>query len=698
MTMDMVVIHKGNVVIRESGDGYSCSDNPANPNCKMEIVHSNSELCLNCDPTGNAQIKWFQNSEKGLICVIPPGPIPPGTVTLTSEVSYIHSFLSRTCNYGERVQISSCASCDSSCGGGCNGPNPGDCEGCSWTENKFLDGISPNSCSTCAVSENFGFSQCGTCSTTGGCSACKYGRCLTCSDGDPVFGICCNLDTNYVKKTNGVFTCNACDSSCASCDGPGRENCLECANEAEFGTDGLCPQVGSGCNANEWDNGGTCETCPAGCASCTSNTVCTGCIATYAINSNLCVLCTASGKYIDLTNTPPTCEDCPSGCATCSSNTVCVTCDSGQGLLNNLCKICPNEGAYYLNSATCSPCPGDCVACSDSNTCTDCSEGKYLLENGLCGDCDTSNGFRIDSSSSPEKCFACSISDCLSCTETECTQCSALKGYDSVSKTCGACTSNQYLNTGNSPSTCVDCPAGCTSCSSSLVCGGCSASYYLDGICKFCDINNGYFIDDTPTPQTCNLCGENCSVCSSASTCTTCNEGHISAGDGSCTVCQVGNGKFIQAGPPPTCENCLENCKTCSIGAACTQCEPSYFYASNFTCNFCNITNGTFINQSSSEFQTCDNCSSFCLECTDSSTCTLCDAVNFENIHLSNGKCVQCNLSSGKYIDSNEECKECHSSCDGCLLKSGNCIECQPGLIKLSEEEENLGKIIVFFF
>lgn len=641
----MIVVYKGNVAIREMGDNYSCRTQQTDPYCKMQIIHTRGQVCLHCLVDQN--VMWYSDLQtKNLICEIPSSgaDIPAGVSVMISEINYINLSLFQICKYGEYLQGANCFSCDPSCGGSCGSSAVGDCKGCDWSSNNYLSGPSPNSCTTCSGSQNSGFGQCGTCSTNGGCSSCKYGKCESCSSSGEIsiLGVCCDLTTHYISESEGNFFCNLCNAACGSCDGAGRENCITCANAAGVEVDGLCPIVTT-CSSNEWDNGGTCETCPTGCSACSSGTVCTSCVEGYAFSSNLCVECTSAGSFINSAVSPPICDSCPNGCATCTSKTNCGTCESGFGLLNNLCKICSNNGNYYLSSGTCTRCPTDCSACSGDTSCTTCGSGKYLLESGICGDCDTSNGFRIDSSSSQDKCFSCTISDCLSCTETDCTLCSAGKGYDPISKTCVACSSTKYLTTGNSPNTCNDCPNGCTSCSSLTVCSSCEASYYLDGVCNFCDTTNGYYIETSTAPETCSQCGENCSICSSASTCNTCKENHFPVGDGSCVLCDVENGKFIKDGT--TCENCGEKCKTCDSGT----------------------------------------------------TCTVCDNENFENLQLVGGKCVQCNLLNNKFVDLSGVCKECDISCNGCLLQTGNCLECQEGYIKLTEEESNLGKKIFYF-
>jgi hypothetical protein len=136
--------------------------------------------------------------------------------------------------------------------------------------------------------------------------------------------------------------------------------------------------------------GGTCinvcgNTCTCGCYG-LSSTICLDCNSVNCINylPNNCTIC-RTGYYLNTSS--GTCIKCPSYCSSCTSNTLCTGCISGyaitQVVSNTLCNVCPT-GQYSSNS-TCFVCPDLCTACTSNSVCTSCKSNANLVSlNQMC--------------------------------------------------------------------------------------------------------------------------------------------------------------------------------------------------------------------------------------------------------------------------------------------------------------------------
>ena len=67
----------------------------------------------------------------------------------------------------------------------------------------------------------------------------------------------------------------------------------------------------------------------------------------------------------------------------------------------------------------------------------------------------------------------------------------------------------------------------------------------------------------------------------------------------------------------------------------------------------------SFLNQ-------CKKCSDFCKTCTDSDTCTQCNA----NYHLAGGKCYPFRECPPGFMFDNEKCVQCPADCQSCKSSS----------------------------
>lgn len=239
-----------------------------------------------------------------------------------------------------------------------------------------------------------------------------------------------------------------------------------------------------------------------------------------------------------------------------------------------------------------------------------------------------------------------------------------------------ACNSNQY-KTSSTPPTCVNCPTGCSGCTSFSVCTGCQSGFTFSG-------------------TLCQPCMTVCRTCTSLTTCSTCiNNLTLS---GTTCICQSPN--FFDS-VTRSCKSCSYfdvNCQTCMydpmspLSVICSVPKAGFFVeADGLTsacgpyCSICNSStvcttclDATFTNNGScyctplflagTSPETCDTCSNIISGC---STCT-----NNANVTL----CSDCQ--GGFYAPApynNLSCIACPSICDTCL-DGAACATCRSGM------------------
>jgi hypothetical protein len=344
-----------------------------------------------------------------------------------------------------------------------------------------------------------------------------------------------------------------------------------------------------------------CNACPTyDCYSCGTNGLCTQCSAAvdFRVMNAVTTRCDAMSGYYD--NGVSQAVACnTSACLTCSSATFCLSC---------------NMGTYLSGSNTCVACSQYCLNCTNALSCVQCNTGySYSASNGSC----------YLNCSTIQYCSTCSYTsqlNCLSCSEGT---------YLTGSNTCLNC--SQFCLNCTNGSSCVQCDAGYNysaingscylSCASIQYCVGCDYSSQLN--CLNC--SEGTYVSAS---NTCINCSQFCLNCTDASSCVQCATGYnYSSSNGSCYL------------------NCstIQYCSTCS-------------YTSQLNCLSCS--EGTYLTGSN----TCLNCSQFCLNCTNGSSCVLCDAGY--NYSVTNGSCylscVSClNCSEGTYLSASNTCINC---------------------------------------
>ncbi|XP_036930390.1 proprotein convertase subtilisin/kexin type 6 isoform X1 [Acanthopagrus latus] len=195
--------------------------------------------------------------------------------------------------YYEDIASRRCRHCHRGCER-CVGQSAGDCLSC--RRGIYLDTLN-SSCSDNCPPGYFGDDnqrQCVKCHET--CMSClEYAdRCTACKEGYGLAGITC-----IPKCTTGTFfnleemTCSSCHSSCRTCTGPGKEECIQCA-EGHLQQEWRCVQT---CTPGYYSGEAAgaphkmCHRCEENCLSCSGpGTTCTKCKEGYSLVSRTCIV------------------------------------------------------------------------------------------------------------------------------------------------------------------------------------------------------------------------------------------------------------------------------------------------------------------------------------------------------------------------------------------------------------------------
>lgn len=68
--------------------------------------------------------------------------------------------------------------------------------------------------------------------------------------------------------------------------------------------------------------------------------------------------------------------------------------------------------------------------------------------------------------------------------------------------------------------------------------------------------------------------------------CTVCEDGLSFMEDGTCKVCNIGDGFYAEVGTN-ICKKCISNCKGCSNSLMCEICEDGFMLRKDGTCGNC---------------------------------------------------------------------------------------------------------------
>jgi len=495
----------------------------------------------------------------------------------------------------------------------------------------------------------------------------------------------------------------ACSGSCVNCvDGV----CNNCSLTSQYEELSFCVNsCSSGYQTNATLH--ACYVCHSSCLTCNGD------------GPSSCLSC-IPGEYVSSGNS---CLICDTSCATCGGglNTNCISCNTGKFLYHSTCiSSCPTA-TFQDTSSSCADCTTGCSICSSLVSCSACTQNYYLTG---------------------AQCLSCNPS-CLTCNgglNTNCLTCTA--GSRLYHGTCiSSCPAATFQDT---ISSCADCAAGCSICSSLASCSACTQNYYISGVqCLSCDVScltcngglgtnclscntngllyHGTCIASCPaatfqiTISSCADCPTGCSICSNLGSCSGCTVNYYLSGvqclacDPSCLTCNGGlinsclscnTGKLlyhsacISSCPAATfqdtiisCADCSAGCSTCSSLVSCSACIPNY-YLSGATCLSCN--------------PTCMTCSggliNNCLTCNSESllyhsTCiSNCPAATFQDTIISCADCtsgcstcsslVSCSACTQNYYISGVQCLSCDPSCLTCNGGlNTNCLSCYTGFL-----------------
>lgn len=193
----------------------------------------------------------------------------------------------------------------------------------------------------------------------------------------------CDINSHYDNTrftclcNDGYFgtwnQCSACDSSCATCSGPGYNQCTSCRTGYNL-NNGFCVQI---CSAGQFLNStNQCQSCHTSCATCSgaASNQCTSCPSGSTLTNGFCIPTCSAGQFLNSTNQ---CQSCHTSCATCSgaASNQCTSCPSGTTLTNGVCAVTCTSGQFLNSSNQCQPCLSNCAVCSTATTCTQCATG-----------------------------------------------------------------------------------------------------------------------------------------------------------------------------------------------------------------------------------------------------------------------------------------------------------------------------------
>lgn len=139
------------------------------------------------------------------------------------------------------------------------------------------------------------------------------------------------------------------------------------------------------CTGNTYPDGaGGCNTCPTGCATCSSDILCLTCDLNYALHNDLCVNPCPEAMFVNTASSPNICSNCMTDCKLCSDASSCTTCYGDFEFTAGTCS-CPIK-SVVTGPQQCTSCPINCDVCDATLDCTSCSSGYAENPDGTCVD------------------------------------------------------------------------------------------------------------------------------------------------------------------------------------------------------------------------------------------------------------------------------------------------------------------------
>ena len=262
------------------------------------------------------------------------------------------------------------------------------------------------------------------------------------SSADP--SICVN-SCNSNEFIQNQVSCQLCDPSCLTCNGPTNADCLTCSSQ-KFLYQGNCystcpiPLWGNAnyqcvaqCNKRQYGDSSdrTCKNCDPSCDSCFASGAnnCYNCLSTAFSMNGVCYLqcpepyfamqnktcCSSCGQGYFTNFVDRTCLPCDSSCKTCQRITKddCISCFGSYVIQNGTCLANCNNG-YYSYNGQCFKCDAMCSNClgPSGSLCLGCTDPNLYLENYYCVSTCSSNLYQRDDT---KTCEPCGSYGCLEC-------------------------------------------------------------------------------------------------------------------------------------------------------------------------------------------------------------------------------------------------------------------------------------------
>ncbi|XP_031463336.1 extracellular matrix protein FRAS1 [Phasianus colchicus] len=336
------------------------------------------------------------------------------------------------------------------------------------------------------------------------------------------------------------------------------------------------------------------------------------------------------------------------------------------------CLPCPPGSMAVREKGDCCPrcqpvkCHPDCLTCSQSfDRCIACRDAKKQLQNGRCVET-CGSGFYQDGGT----CLACNET-CSACVNGfECSSCqtsllmkngqcvtSCGKGFFQDQLICAVCHESCSSCWGPADNNCLSCKDTSHVLKAGLCVASCGKGFYeKDGICNVCD----------QSCETCSAAQPSCLTCASdkalhnGKCISECPGGYFQGSNGRCRACH---------GSCSTCEGPLAtHCTSCSLPLAlhqgqCLQSCGEGFYQDHNICRGCHPSCRTCVGPEASH----------CLQCWAPEDVLQPHQPVEGAVH---GFCLS-HCQAQFYLDVTGVCKQCHSSCAGCIGNtSQECTAC----------------------
>uniref|UniRef100_A0AAV2MQD7 P/Homo B domain-containing protein n=1 Tax=Knipowitschia caucasica TaxID=637954 RepID=A0AAV2MQD7_KNICA len=625
-----------------------------------EVADSRSEACVPCDEG----CKECRHKDEGAAV--------QSTVCVHCEEDYyqLGSDCHRSCPDGSfsLEEQKKCVPCEDKRCLNC------DQNQCYWCKEGFYvsEGLCVEHCSSGFIDEES--QACEPCHRS--CASCGGPRsddCDTCASGFSLSGGEC-LPSTQKYCADGFYSqslgsCRPCSSSCSSCSGPNRTDCLSCS-PGQF----LTPQQTcmSRCPSGTFSNStsGRCEECHRGCMVCEHPMQCLSCHHGLMLQEGVCVdHCLRGFPQAGV------CVPCLPQCSSCQGNSsTCLSCEPPYlHSLDHTCRERCAEGSYSTGRE-CEACPPDCSQCDHHGLCTKCAQFYFLHQDGCVDDCPS--GFFVDSQD--HECLKCHR-ECSSCDgpdSDDCIVCSNPSAVRFRGECLGQCPHTTYYD--RATNECRDCDMTCLTCSDHLPssCASCAKGRVLDatGHCVWYNrCAASWYLD---SKGDCQKCHSSCESCSgpTADHCISCNSPHFLLNSSCLQQCPEG---FFTDSEVRVCERCHWSCARCSgrHSLQCKRCREGFYTQAGGCVPTCSPSH--FGNPVS---MACERCDPSCDSCSGpgSSHCLSCRE-NFLYLPLGQ-QCVQ-RCPDGYYKErKSKTCRRCHPTCKTCSDEGAIfCLSCYEG-------------------